>query len=113
MAKQRSLQDHAFEFNAMTKRRNADLHEIVGTEISASTATPECLCRMVQLLRMQIEPAPPDNDVGGHVRRKQGLPPLREALLFRAFVFGEYPFQGDVEESGEDGSDSADDEAVI
>ncbi len=113
MAKQRSLQDHAFEFNAVTKRRNADLYEIVGTEISASTATPECLCRMVQLLRMQIEPAPPDKDVGEHIRRKQGLPPLREALLFRAFVFGEYPFHRDVEDSGEDGSDSANEEDVV
>jgi len=65
---------------------------------------------MVQLLRKQISPAPPDEDVGEHVRRRQGLPPLREALLFRAFVFGEDPFSQRVEEPDEDGTDSSDDE---
>lgn len=61
-------------------------------------------------LRQQTGPMFLGNDIVSHARRKEGLPPMIEALLFRALCFGEYPFKRDAEESDEHASNPIDDE---
>ena len=62
-----------------------------------STATPSCLFWVVQCLRRRLGPHPQVHHSDGDLRRRQGLLPLREALLFRSFVYQNPSFAGGID----------------
>ena len=61
------------------------------------TATPECLFWVVQGLRRRLGPHPVVLSCEDDLRRRQGLLPLREALMFRSFVHQDPPIRGGIE----------------
>ena len=69
----------------------------LGINIPDSTETHECLFWIVQCLRRRLGPHPYISDTGDHVRRRQGLPPLKEALQFCAFVLQNPSYDARVE----------------
>ena len=59
-------------------------------------ATPECLFGIVQCLRRQIGPHPYVSSTDDDIRRKQGLPSLKDSLRFRALLLPDSPFDYDI-----------------
>ena len=69
-------------------------------------ATPECLFGIVQYLRRQIGPHPYVSSADDDIRRKQGLPLLKDALRFRALLLPDSPFDYDIKMLDNDSDDS-------
>lgn len=60
-------------------------------DLSDSTASPECLFWMAQLLRKRLGPHLFVSTAGDCVLQKRGLPPAKESLLFRTLTSPNFP----------------------
>ncbi|KAL8822307.1 MAG: hypothetical protein Q9191_006954 [Dirinaria sp. TL-2023a] len=77
------------------------------SRLSFDTGSPLCLFWVVQCLRRRLGPHPQAHHSDNDLRRRQGLLPLREALLFRSFVYQNPPFAAVIKEFI-DGNDPVD-----
>ena len=80
------------------------------TRNESSTESPECLFWIIQYLRRRLGPHPFASSIDDHVRRKQGLPSLKEAQLCHAMMSPDSVLEFDTQvlEENSDQSDASD-----